>query len=111
MIDLNVHWRLSLTSEINEFPFVQIAFTEAYRANRYYDQIPPHHHEFNLGNNATDPYEREIGTQVLMDILLLAKCDQFLHTESSVASLASYFNPHMTSHFLKNDETEVCLNR
>ena len=59
--------------------------------------------------NAADPYEREIGTQVLMNILLSAKCDQFLHTESSVASLASYFNPHMTSHFLQDETTvKVC---
>ena len=44
-----------------------------------------------------------------MDILLLAKCDQFLHTESSVASLASYFNPHMTSHFLQDEKpVKVC---
>ena len=90
------------------FNFVQIVFTEADRANNYHDQISPHYFKFEY--NATDPYEREIGTQVLMDILLLAKCDQFLHTESSVASLASYFNPHMASHFLENEETEVCLN-
>jgi len=41
-----------------------------------------------------------------MDVLLLAKCDQFLHTESSVASLASYFNPHMTSYFLQDETTD-----
>ena len=97
-------------SKINEFlfNFVQIVFTEADRANKYNDEIPPHYFKFEY--NATDTYEREIGTQVLMDILLLAKCDQFLHTESSVASLASYFNPHMISHFLENEEIEVCLN-
>ena len=44
-----------------------------------------------------------------MDILLLAKCDHFLHTESSVASLASYFNPHMTSYFLQDEKpAKVC---
>ena len=44
-----------------------------------------------------------------MDILLLAKCDHFLHTESSVASLASYFNPNMTSHFLQDEKpVKVC---
>ncbi|KAL9962928.1 hypothetical protein ACROYT_G032083 [Oculina patagonica] len=80
-----------------------VVFTEAVRAKGYHDQIPPHNFEFK--HNAADPYEREIGSQVLMDILLLAKCDHFLHTESSVASLASYFNPHMTSYFLQ-DETE-----
>ena len=85
----------------------QIVFTEAIRAKGYHDQIPPHNFEFK--HNATDPYERQIGTQVLMDILLLAKCDNFLHTESSVASLASYFNPHMTSHFLQDEKpAKVC---
>ena len=89
--------------------YFQVIFTDAFRAKRYHDRIPPH--DFKFEHNAADPYEREIGTQVLMDILLLAKCDQFLHTESSVASLASYFNPHMTSYFLQNEETErVCVN-
>ena len=83
----------------------QVVFTEAVRAKRYNDEIPPH--GFRFEHNAADPYEREIGTQVLMDILLLAKCDHFLHTESSVASLASYFNPHMTSYFLQKDEKPV----
>ena len=82
----------------------QVIFTDAVRAKRYHNQIPPHRFKFEY--NATDPYEREIGTQVLMDILLLAKCDQFLHTESSVASLASYFNPHMTSYFLRDEATD-----
>ena len=35
-----------------------------------------------------------------MDILLLAKCDYFLHAESNVASSASYLNPKMNSFFL-----------
>ncbi|KAL9962933.1 hypothetical protein ACROYT_G032088 [Oculina patagonica] len=79
-----------------------VVFTEAVRAQGYHDQIPPHGFQFE--HDAADPYEREIGTQVLMDILLLAKCDHFLHTESSVASLASYFNPHMTSYFLQDEK-------
>ena len=89
------------------FVYIKVIFTDAVRAERYHDQIPPH--VFKFEHNAADPYEREIGTQVLMDILLLAKCDQFLHTESSVASLASYFNPHMTSYFLQDEKTDkVC---
>ena len=86
---------------------IQVIFTDAVRVKRYRDQLPPH--GFTFESNAADPYEREIGTQVLMDILLSAKCDQFLHTESSVASVASYFNPHMTSHFLQDETTvKVC---
>jgi len=88
--------------------YFQVIFTDAFRAKRYHARIAPH--GFKFGQNAADPYEREIGTQVLMDILLLAKCDEFLHTESSVASLASYFNPHMTSHFLQDVKiNKVCL--
>ena len=99
-----IFWQLSLKYM---FCIFQVIFTDAVRAKRYNDQIAPHDFEFKY--NATDPYEREIGTQVLMDILLLAKCDQFLHTESSVASLASYFNPHMTSYFLQDETTDqVC---
>ena len=89
------------------FCIFQVIFTDAVGAKRYNDQIPPHAFEFE--HNAADPYELEFGTQVLMDILLLAKCDHFLHTESSVASLASYFNPHMTSHFLQDEKpVKVC---
>ena len=82
--------------------YTQVFFTDAIRAKRYHSQHAPH--DFKFKDNAADPYERQIGTQVLLDILLLAKCDHFLHTESSVASLASYFNPHMASYFL--DDTE-----
>ena len=78
------------------FCIFQVIFTDAVRAKRYNDQIPPHAFEFE--HNGADPYEREFGTQVLIDILLLANCDQFLHTESSVAFLDSYFNPRMTSY-------------
>ena len=40
------------------------------------------------------------GNEVLIDILLLAQCQHFLHGESSIAALASYFNPDMKSYFL-----------
>ena len=49
-------------------------------------------------DRSNDPLQ--IGQQVFMDILLLAKCNYFLHAESNVASLASYFNPEMKSFFL-----------
>ncbi|KAL9962950.1 hypothetical protein ACROYT_G032108 [Oculina patagonica] len=82
---------------------VKMLFTRRpFGQKKYHDQIPPHGFQFEY--NAADPYEREIGSQVLMDILLLAKCDHFLNTESSVASLASYFNPHMTSYFLQDEK-------
>ncbi|XP_078382373.1 uncharacterized protein LOC144665071 [Oculina patagonica] len=81
-----------------------VVYTEAVRAKGYHDQIAPHAPEFRHKTADSSSYEREIGTQVLMDILLLAKCDHFLHTESSVASLASYFNPHMTSYFLQDEK-------
>ncbi|KAL9962944.1 hypothetical protein ACROYT_G032102 [Oculina patagonica] len=79
-----------------------VVFTKAVRAKAYHSEIAPH--KFIFKHNAADPYEQEIGTQVLIDILLLAKCDHFLHTESSVVSLASYFNPHMTSYFLQDEK-------
>ncbi|XP_067047952.1 uncharacterized protein [Acropora muricata] len=77
----------------------KVAFIDAVRAKRYYSQIPPHDIKF-----STDSYARALGTQVLMDILLLARCEHFLHAESSVASLASYFNPNMRSYFLDPDK-------
>ena len=89
------------------FVALQVVFTEAFRAKEYHSQTPPHVFKFKY--NATHPYEREIGTQVLMDILLLAKCDVFLHAESSVAALASYFNPHMRSYFMDEKPAKVGL--
>ena len=88
------------------FKPLQVVFTTAIRAKKYNGEIAPH--DFKFRHNATHPYEREIGTQVLMDILLLAKSDVFLHAESSVAALASYFNPHMTSYFLDEKPAKVC---
>ena len=87
---------------------VQVVFTKAIRAKSYHSQDAPHN--FNSMHRATDPYERLMGTQVLMDILLLAKCDHFLHAESSVASLAAYFNPYMKSYFMEPGKYyKVCL--
>ncbi|XP_015776231.1 PREDICTED: uncharacterized protein LOC107354290 [Acropora digitifera] len=77
----------------------KVAFIDAVRAKRYHSQIPPHGIRFSTDSNA-----RALGTQVLMDILLLARCEHFLHAESSVASLASYFNPNMRSYFLDPDK-------
>ena len=88
-------------------PCFQVAFIDAVRAKRYHSQTPPHDFKF----NNTDSYAHALGTQVLMDILLLARCEHFLHTESSVASLASYFNPNMRSYFLDPDETLLKVNK
>lgn len=66
--------------------------TSAKRAENYHSHSPVSTH---VTNNAI-----EIGTQVLIDILLLAKCSYFLHAESSVASLAAFFNPEMKLFFL-----------
>ena len=83
----------------------QVVFTKAFRASKYDSPLAPH--DFQFADNPADPYERVIGTQVLLDILLLAKCDHFLHAESSVASLASYFNPAMKSYFLDEKQVKV----
>ena len=83
----------------------QVVFTKAFRASKYDSPIAPH--DFQFEDSPADPYERVIGTQVLLDILLLAKCDHFLHAESSVASLASYFNPAMKSYFLDEKQVKV----
>jgi len=85
----------------------QIVFTKAIRAKSYHSQDAPHHSRFfDYIHTGGDPYERVVGTQVLLDTLLLAKCDHFLHAESSVASLASYFNPYMKSYFMEPGKYE-----
>ena len=68
-----------------------MVYIHAIRAKRYSD-------EAEHVNKNNDPLQ--MGQQVFMDILLLAKCDCFLHSESNVASLAAYFNPKMKSFYL-----------
>ena len=91
----------------------QVVFIKAIRAKSYHSNIAPHYF-FKSKGKAADSSRRALGTQVLLDILLLAKCDHFLHAESSVASLASYFNPHMKSYFMepgKQAKHKVCKQR
>ncbi|KAL9961724.1 hypothetical protein ACROYT_G030725 [Oculina patagonica] len=78
-----------------------VIYTAAVRANKYYSANPMNG-EF---TNDIDPIE--IGSQVLIDILLLAKCGYFLHGESSVATLTSFFNPEMKLFFIGNLGKEV----
>lgn len=68
-------------------------YTSAIRANKYQSLNP-------INGQVKDIDPIETGSQVLIDILLLAKCGHFLHAESSVATLASFFNPEMELHFL-----------
>lgn len=79
---------------LKHFLFIQVVHTSAVRANKYYAKHPIN------GQFANDTDPIEIGSQVLIDILLLAKCDHFLHRESSVATLASFFNPEMKLFFI-----------
>ena len=81
----------------------KVLFIEATRAKSYHGEPP---HVLQVQHNP-DQFHKALGTQVLMDILLLAKCDHFLHIESSVAALASYFNPVMKSHFLDDTPEKV----
>ncbi|KAK3727323.1 hypothetical protein QZH41_006278 [Actinostola sp. cb2023] len=70
----------------------QVVYTKAFRSKKY-DGLPVHDY-------GADPYM--IGSQVLVDILVMAKCKHFLHAESSVAALVAYFNPDIESHFLEH---------
>lgn len=71
----------------------KVVYTSAIRANKYQSLNP-------INGQVKDIDPIETGSQVLIDILLLAKCGHFLHAESSVATLASFFNPEMELHFL-----------
>ena len=79
----------------------QVIYTTAVRANKYYAEHPVH----GAFANHIDPIE--IGSQVLIDILLLAKCEHFVHGESSVATLASFFNPDMKLYFIGDVRRDV----
>ncbi|XP_066297605.1 uncharacterized protein [Branchiostoma lanceolatum] len=55
----------------------------------------------------TDPNSaRSIGDEVFTDVLLLSKCDYLVHDESSVAALAYYINPDVTTHFVSGDAAD-----
>ncbi|KXJ18187.1 hypothetical protein AC249_AIPGENE9375 [Exaiptasia diaphana] len=70
----------------------KVVYTKAFRAKAY-DGLPVHASGF-------DAYK--LGSEVLVDILLMAKCKYFFHMESSVAALVTYFNPRIESHFVKH---------
>ena len=74
---------------------LQVTFINAIRATSYNG---PAVHESGLS-------PQRLGSDVLKDILLLTKCQHFLHGESSVAALASYFNPNLTSHLVEENKT------
>lgn len=49
------------------------------------------------------------GEGVLMDCLLLSKCDVLIHTTSNVPAFATFFNPHLPSIYLpKTNNTWPC---
>ncbi|XP_068672841.1 uncharacterized protein [Montipora foliosa] len=98
----------AIVAFLEHFGREKVAFTNAKRVLHYHDPTPIHFYEVPPLN--WDKHQRALGTEVLTDVLLLAKCDAFLHTESSVAALASYFNPHMKSHFLE-DAMGTCEGR
>ena len=75
-------------------------FTKAFRAKSYHQSTAPH-------AARSGPHPRRFGSEVLADILLLAKCQHFLHAEASAATLASFFNPAIESHFLGELSAEV----
>lgn len=70
----------------------QVVFTKAFRATKYHGNA--------IHSSHYDPYK--LGAEVLIDILLMARADHFLHAESSVAALVSYFNPEIHTHFLES---------
>lgn len=93
--------------DTTKFPIIflsfQVIYTAAVRANKYYSRHPIN------GAFTNDTGPTEIGSQVLIDILLLAKCGHFLHGESSVATLASFFNPEMKLFFVGHLEGDVLV--
>ncbi|EDO47981.1 predicted protein [Nematostella vectensis] len=77
-------------SLLKQFGSKTVLFTKAYRAKKYHGQA--------VHDSGLDPYK--LGSQVLVDILLMSKCTVFLHSESSVAALVAYFNPDLPLEYL-----------
>lgn len=63
-----------------------------YPVKRSHTGVPVHLDE-NQKNKAL------IGEEVLIEVLLLAKCQYFIHTTSNVAAAVYFFNPHMHGTF------------
>ncbi|XP_019634758.1 PREDICTED: uncharacterized protein LOC109477803 [Branchiostoma belcheri] len=47
-----------------------------------------------------------LGDQVFTDILLMSKCDYFVHDESNVASVTYYYNPNLKSYYVSGDASD-----
>ncbi|EDO47980.1 predicted protein [Nematostella vectensis] len=87
-------------SFVKQFGSKTVFFTKAYRARRYHGQA--------VHDSGLDPYK--LGSQVLIDILLMSKCSVFLHSESSVAALVAYFNPDLPLEFLEQKPSKISVN-
>jgi len=51
----------------------------------------------------------ELGFQVLIDALLLARANHMVHSQSNVASAVVYLNPLITSHYLGQEAVSSCV--
>ncbi|MGC2310865.1 MAG: hypothetical protein WA432_04550 [Candidatus Babeliaceae bacterium] len=69
-----------------------VIYTTAFRSTNGQEV----HHQ-----NPLNYSKAEIGEQVLIDVLLLAKCDQLIHTCSNVSCAALFFNPNMPNLLLR----------
>ncbi|XP_078693823.1 uncharacterized protein LOC144923311 [Branchiostoma floridae x Branchiostoma belcheri] len=47
-----------------------------------------------------------VGDQVFTDILLMSKCDYFVHDESNIASVTYYYNPNLKSYYVSGDASD-----
>ncbi|XP_066267064.1 uncharacterized protein [Branchiostoma lanceolatum] len=63
------------------------------------------------GEKLEDQWEKrssgqQLGDQVFSDILLMTKCDYFVHDESNVASVVYYLNPNLKSYYVNGDDSD-----
>lgn len=60
-------------------------------------------------NNPQKPSPAQLGEDVLVEALLLSKCDLFIHTYSNVSLCVTYFNPDLKHILLQSDQMPLNL--
>lgn len=60
-------------------------------------------------SSVTKPSPAQLGEDVLIEALLLSKCDLFIHTYSNVSMAVAYFNPDLKHVLLQSDQMRLNL--
>lgn len=70
-----------------------------YNSHRSFDSSPNYHPDYH-GRDRKDPLNAILGEEILIETILLSKCDLFLHSYTNVATAVLFFNPILKNIYL-----------